>query len=149
MRTRSPLAALGSIAAALVLTTCSADGSGVIEVVDSWAPSTPPGAPVAAIYLTIANGTGEDDRLTAVTSDRCGAIELHATQFEDGIMRMRLADPDLLVVPAREQLEMVPGDLHVMCIDFSEPFKDGDQLQLTVTLESAGELAVTTPVENR
>lgn len=149
MRTPSPLAPLRLICAALLLTACSASGSGVIEVVDSWASPTPPGAQVAAIYLTIDNDTGDDDRLAAVSTDRCGAIELHATQFEDGIMRMRLADPELLVVESQEQLEMAPGGLHVMCIDPAEPFKDGDQLQLTVTLESAGELTVVTPIENR
>ena len=121
-----------------------------MEITDSWAPTTPPGAQAAVVYLTIANGTGEDDQLIAVTTDRCGTIELHATQFDDNrVMRMRLAEPDQLTIPAGEILEMIPGGLHVMCIAPTSPFEVGEQLDLMVTLEAAGNIAVTTVVSNR
>lgn len=137
------------IALVLVATSCSSR-SGVLEVTDSWAPTTPPRAQAAVIYLTIENGTGEDDRLVSVTSDRCGTIELHATQFDENrIMRMRLAEPELLEIPSGDTLEMVPGDLHVMCIDPPTPFAKGEILDLAVTLEQTGTLEVSTLVENR
>ncbi len=147
MRRRLP-----SILAGLVLLTaaCSGGGNGIVEITDSWAPTTPPGAQAAVVYLTIANGTGEDDQLIAVTTDRCGTIELHATQFDDNrVMRMRLAEPDQLTIPAGEILEMIPGGLHVMCIAPTSPFEVGEQLDLMVTLEAAGNIAVTTVVSNR
>ena len=134
----------------LIAAACSGGGSGVLEVTDSWAPTTPPGAPTAAVYLTIDNGTDDDDRLVSVSTDRCGTIELHATQIDENrIMRMRLAEPKLLTIPAGETLEMIPGGLHVMCIEPTSPFTDGEILNLVVSLESAGDLAITTVVENR
>lgn len=149
MRKLRPLS-LTLLTIGLVTSGCSGGGSGVVAVVDSWAPGTPPGAQAAAIYLTIDNGTTSDDRLVAVASNSCEAIELHATQIDDDrIMRMRLAEPELLVVPAGDELEMLPGGLHVMCIAMTDQFVIGDQLELTVTLEEAGDLAVTTPIENR
>ena len=134
---------------AVLATSCSS-GSGALEITDSWAPTTPPRAQAAVVYLTIDNGTDTDDRLVEVTSPRCGTIELHATQFdEDRIMRMRLAEPDLLEIPSGETLEMIPGGLHVMCIDLPTPFRAGEAVALAVTFEEAGTIQVTTVVENR
>ncbi len=135
--------------AALLATSCSS-GSGLLEVTDSWAPTTPPGAQAAVVYLTIANGTQNDDRLVSVSTNRCGAVELHATQFDENrVMRMRLAEPEALNIPAGATLEMIPGALHVMCIAPTSPFAAGEELDLTVTLESAGDIAITTVVTNR
>jgi periplasmic copper chaperone A len=137
------------IALILITTSCSSR-SGVLEITDSWAPTTPPRAQAAVIYLTIENGTADDDRLVSVSTDRCGTIELHATQFDENrIMRMRLAEPDLLEIPSGDTLEMVPGGLHVMCIDPPTPFANGETLDLAVTLEKAGTLEISTLVENR
>jgi len=124
--------------------------SGVMEITDSWAPTTPPRAQAAVVYLTIENGTSEDDRLVDVMADRCGTIELHATQIDENrIMRMRLAEPELLAIPSGGTMEMIPGGLHVMCINPPTPFAKGETLNLTVVFEKAGSFEITTPVENR
>jgi hypothetical protein len=149
MRSRI-LAIAASVAVAELLSACSSGASRPIAVVDSWAPATPPGAPAAAIYLTIENGTAQDDTLVAVASSSCEAVELHATHFDDdGIMRMRLADPELLVISSGDRLEMTPGGLHVMCIGLAEPFERGDGIELTVFFEAAGGVSATATVENR
>ncbi len=139
-----------ALIAMTILTTSCSGGSGLLEITDSWAPTSPPNAQAAVVYLTIENDSGADDRLLDVTSSRCGTIELHATQFDENrIMRMRLAEPELLEIPSGETLEMVPGGLHVMCIDLPTPFKAGEAVDLTVSLENAGEIQITTVVENR
>jgi copper(I)-binding protein len=141
---------IGLLAVVVLAAACGGTDTGVVEIAGSWAPSTPPSAPTAALYLTITNGTSDDDRLVAVTIDRCSTVELHSTQIDDNqIMRMRQAGPELLVVPARGELEMAPGGLHVMCIDPSTPFVAGEEIPMTVTFEQAGDLEVTAPVENR
>jgi copper(I)-binding protein len=133
-----------------LLAACGGGGSGVIEVVDSWAPATPPNAPAAAIYLQLSNGTGDDDRLIDVEIDRCESIELHNTTIDDErIMRMRLADPAALEIPAGGELVMEPAGLHVMCIGLDAPFRNGETLELTLVLESGTRLGMATPVENR
>lgn len=140
----------GLTAAATLLAACGGGGSGVVAVVDSWAPTTPPNAPSAAIYLEISNGTGRDDRLVSAAIDRCDAIELHNTTIDDNrIMRMRLAEPETMVIPAGGSLVMEPAGLHVMCIGLDTPFREGETLQLSLALESGTTLEVTTGVENR
>ncbi|MDJ0498585.1 MAG: copper chaperone PCu(A)C [Acidimicrobiia bacterium] len=137
------------IAGAVLVSACSG-GSGVIEVADSWAPSTPPNAPTAAIYLRVDNGTGDDDRLVDAELDRCTSIELHNTTIdEDRIMRMRLADPAALEIPSGGELLMEPAGLHVMCIGLDAPFREGETLELSLILESGIRLEAPTPVENR
>ncbi|MDJ0925135.1 MAG: copper chaperone PCu(A)C [Acidimicrobiia bacterium] len=142
-----------AVAALLIiplLGACGGGSSGVIEVTDSWAPSTPPNAPAAAIYLEIDNGTDANDRLIDVEMDRCDAIELHNTTIDDDrIMRMRLAEPDAMVVPAGGRLIMAPAGLHVMCIGLDAPFREGEMLDLVVLLESGTRLTTATPVEHR
>jgi copper(I)-binding protein len=138
------------IAGVALLAACGSGESGVIEVVDSWAPATPPNAPAAVIYLQIDNGTGDDDRLLDVELDRCESIELHNTTIdEERIMRMRLAEPAALEIPAGGELMMEPAGLHVMCIGLDAPFREGETLQLTLILESGMRLGMAAPVENR
>jgi copper(I)-binding protein len=145
---RSLLSLIGLLA--VMATSCGDGGSGTLEIVDSWAPPTPPNAPAAVIYLTIDNDSNTADQLVAVSSDRCGTIELHATQFdEDRVMRMRLAAPEALRIASGERLEMEPGGLHVMCIDLPSPFVAGEQLELVATLDQAGDIPLSVPVEHR
>ena len=139
-----------TVGLALFANACSSGGSGILAVTDSWAPTTPPGAQAAVVYLTIENGTAAEDRLVSVTADRCGTIELHSTQFDENrVMRMRLAEPELLAIPAGDTMEMVPGGLHVMCISPTSPFGAGEELGLTVSMETAGDLSITAIVVNR
>ena len=134
----------------LLLTACQSGGSGVIEIVDSWAPATPPNAPAASIYLEIDNGTRNDDRLVDVEMDRCDAIELHNTTIDENrIMRMRLATPEAMQIPAGGELVMQPGGLHVMCIGLDSQFREGETLDLTVTFESGTRLSLSIQIENR
>jgi copper(I)-binding protein len=147
MRRRPSFLAFGL---ALAVAACSNGGSGILAVTDSWAPTTPPGAQAAVVYLTIENGTAAEDRLVSVTADRCGTIELHATQFDENhVMRMRLAEPELLAIPAGDTMEMAPGGLHVMCVAPPSPFRAGEELDLTVSMETAGDLSITAIVANR
>lgn len=134
----------------IVLIAGCAKLSGVMAITDSWAPTTPPRAQAAVVYLTIENGTSEDDLLVDVITDRCETIELHATQIDENrIMRMRLAEPGLLEIPSGGTMEMIPGGLHVMCINPPTPFAEGETLNLTVVFEKAGNFEISTPVENR
>jgi periplasmic copper chaperone A len=133
---------------ALVVSACG--GTGVIEVTDAWAATTPPGVDTAAIYLTIANGSGADDRIVGFVSERCETAELHASLLgDDQVMRMRPATPEALTVPAGRELAMEPGSLHVMCIRPTDVLVEGGNFAFDVTMESGTVLSGTATVENR
>ncbi len=134
----------------LSLSACGNDTSGRIEIGDAWGPPTPPNAQAAALYVTIDNGTSGDEQLVAATSERCTAVELHATSIdEQRIMRMRLAEPELLRIPAGDSLLMEPGGLHIMCIGPTAPLAAGEQITIELLLGSDVMLEVDVPVERR
>ena len=138
------------LAMLVLLAGCGGGRSGLIEVTDAWGPPTPPNAQAAALYVTIANGTDIDAQLVSATSERCGTIELHATSIDDErIMRMRLAEPDLLSISAGDSLTMEPGGLHIMCIGPTAPLAAGEQIAVELLLESATTLQVEVPIERR
>jgi len=133
--------------AALALVAGGCGGDAELDVADAW--SRPAIGPNGAVYLTI-DGAETDTALSGVSAstDVAAMVELHQTVLrDDGAMGMtQISDVE---IPARSTVMMVPGGLHVMCIGFAEPFRKGEQLDLTITLESTGTITVTAPVENR
>jgi copper(I)-binding protein len=125
-------------------------GSGTISVVDAWSAPTPPTARVAAVYVSIENDTGADDAIVSASTDRCGRVELHATQIdENNVMTMRPAGLELLTIPSGGVVEMMPGGLHIMCLDLREPLVAGETIPLAIVLASGTTLSVDVPVEQR
>jgi len=114
--------------------------AGDLAVVDAWVRATPPGAGVAAAYLTIDNAGGGADRLLGASSDAAGRVEVHETRRDGEVMRMRKAEP--LDIPAGERVVFGPGGLHVMLMELKEPLRQGDTLPLTLRFEHAGEVRV-------
>lgn len=125
------------LTAAVLCSPARADGPAVVE---AWARATPPGAAVAAAYLTIDNGAGGADRLLGASSDAAGRVEVHETRREGDVMRMRKVEP--LDVAAGARVVFGPGGLHVMLMDLKAPLRQGERLALTLRFERAGEVSV-------
>jgi copper(I)-binding protein len=129
-----------------------AGGSGSdarIEVADPWGRPTPPRAESAAFYLIVTNPSAVDDRLLGASSERCLTIELHDTTMVDGVMAMRPATEEALVVPAGRELLLEPAGLHAMCIDPPSPLVEGESIPLTLRFDRAGSATVSLQVEQR
>lgn len=103
---------------------------------------TAPGAgmPMAAGYLQIANRSGNDIRITRVSSPEYGSVEMHETVVEDGIARMR-AIP-VLEIASGETVVFERGGRHLMLMrPVGEPrtitlnFYSGDVLLLSVSAD--------------
>ena len=88
--------------------------------------------------------TGEADRLVGASSPAAEAAQIHKTESVDGVMKMREAGP--LEIPAMGTLEMKPGGYHIMLMGLKQPLKEGDTLEVTLTFEKAGQVAVKVPV---
>jgi copper(I)-binding protein len=115
---------------------CSPARAGELAVVEAWARATPPGATVAAAYLTIDNGAGGADRLLGASSDAAGRVEVHESRREGEVMRMRKVEP--LDIAAGERVVFAPGGLHVMLMDLKAPLRQGEKLPLVLRFEHAG-----------
>lgn len=105
----------------------------------------PPGSGSGAVYFTVVNTTGADDRLLAVTSPAAERAELHAMVEHDGMMRMEPFQ-DGMPVPAGERTELAPGGRHVMLMGLTGPLAVGDTVELTLRFETAGERTLSATV---
>jgi copper(I)-binding protein len=132
---------------------CSASDQGSaateLTVIDPWTRPTAPGAESTAFYAVVENQTGADDRLVGADSPACGMTMLHSSVNTDGVMSMRPADPQELVVAAGDRLALEPGGLHVMCMGLTEPVEDGDLVSMTLEFERAGSMVVEARAERR
>lgn len=118
-----------------------------IEVSDPYARSASAMAVTGAAFMVIQNAGGEADRLIGASSDVAEKVELH-THREDanGVMRMVHVEEGF-ELPADGEIVMERGGHHVMFMGLKEPMKQGDMIDLTLTFEKAGDVAVQVPVD--
>jgi copper(I)-binding protein len=110
-----------------------------IKVEEAWIRATPPGAKIAAGYLTIRN-SGAADRLLSVSSPAAEHVETHISVREGDVMRMR--EMKGYDVPAGGTLELKPGGAHLMLVNIKAPMKEGTGVPATLKFQRAGEIKV-------
>ena len=115
---------------------------GQIRITDAWCPPTPPGAPTAAGYLTIANPGRTPDRLTSAASPAAAQVQLHNMTTRGGVMRMRPVTDGLEVAPGQTRAIQPGGELHLMLIGLRLPLKAGERIPVTLTFARAGTVHV-------
>ncbi len=109
-----------------------------VEIERPWARATAPGAKIAAGYMVIHNKSAAPDRLVGGATPAAARVETHV-QINDGeIMRMR--EVKGYDVTAKASFELKPGGAHLMFVDISQPFKEGDTLPVILKFEKAGEV---------
>jgi len=130
----------------VLLAACAPAAPTGITITEAFARTSPMMERAGAAYMIIHNGGSQADRLLSATTDAAGTVELHETTEVDGMMQM--APVTAIEVPAGGQAELAPGGLHVMLIDLTRELKAGDQVELTLTFENAGEIKVTAEVRD-
>ncbi len=141
---------LAALAALAVLTACGGssggDGAGV-SVTDAWARPTPAATTMAAVYFDVS--ADDDDLLVgaSVPADVAASTALHMSMVgASGDAEMHEMGP--LDVPSGGSVTFEPGANHVMLNDLVDPLVVGDQFELTLEFESAGEQVVTVDVRD-
>jgi copper(I)-binding protein len=121
-----------------VLLLVSLPAFGQIEIEKPWMRATPPGAKVAAGYVTVRNKSASPDRLVGASSPVAARVETHVHIKDGEILRMR--EVKALDVPAKGALELKPGGAHLMFVEIKQPLKEGDKVPVTLKFEKAGEI---------
>jgi copper(I)-binding protein len=93
---------------------------------------------ISAMYLVIENGAAQPVQLIAIETDVARVVELHETQSQNGLLRMRPVDS--VDVPARGDVTFEPGGLHVMLIDIQEALETGDTVAVTLVFNTGERL---------
>lgn len=103
----------------------------------------PGGRDVTAAYLTLSNDTATPRKLVRAQSPDAARVELHAhLTGADGVKQMRQVDE--VVVPAKGNLVLAPGGLHLMMFGVKPGLKTGDKVEVTLTFDT--ERSVTFPM---
>ena len=145
----------GSALAALLLAAVGAlaQPAAAIRVEGVWArravmiktsdPSA--GTGTGAVYFTLVNGGSVADALLAVASDAAAAVEIHETYMESAMAKMRPVAR--IAVPAGRTVELKPGGYHVMLINLTRDLVPGKSIDLTLTFQHAGKVAVSAQIK--
>lgn len=113
---------------------------GDIEIGHPHSRAMLPVAKVGGGYMKLTNN-GPDDRLVSATSDRAGSVEFHEMKMDGGVMQMREL-PNGVALPAKATVELKPGGYHVMFMNVTQPFKEGEMIKATLVFEKAGPVDV-------
>ncbi|HOX72431.1 MAG TPA: copper chaperone PCu(A)C [Dokdonella sp.] len=103
-----------------------------IEVSNAWIPQAPPGAPMLAGYLTLANSGDTAVSLLAAESERFRTVSVHRTVIENGVSRMR--ELNRLEIAPGQEIKFAPGGMHLMLMQPRSEVVAGDRIQITFLL---------------
>lgn len=97
--------------------------------------------------MGLLNETDTEDRLIDARSEVAARVEIH-THVEDanGVMRMIKVE-DGIRIPAGGMALLERGGDHVMLMGLTAPLAQGDEIDVTLIFEQAGEMTVTIPVD--
>jgi copper(I)-binding protein len=115
-----------------------------ISVKEPWSRQTMVDGNGAA-FMTITNGTSQDDRLVSAATSVAQHTELHETVEQNGVMSM-IPQPDGFPLPAGETLKLEPGGKHIMLVSLLNPLQPGETYRLKLIFEKAGPITIEVPV---
>jgi copper(I)-binding protein len=123
LHTRRFGAALTLLAARLAHADC-----GALRIEQPHILAGPPGTPVLAGYAVLRNPGDSPVTVTGFDSGAFATVELHRMSSDHGTLQMR---PEAqLTVPAHGQLDIRPGERHLMLSDPKAPLNPGDHVTL-------------------
>ena len=124
------MSAFRMILAALALSALPAHAHDGIHLEDAYARTTPRSA---AVFMTITNHGGTEDRLLSARTEAAGMAGLH-THAEDANGVMTMPDvPDGFAIPGQSTHALARGGDHVMLMGLTKPLKQGDTIRLVLT----------------
>ncbi|MBX2878725.1 MAG: copper chaperone PCu(A)C [Granulosicoccus sp.] len=116
-----------------------------LMIKNPWARPTPPVAGNGAAYVSLHNMAPEQDRLVGARSDAADMVQIHDHVMENGLMKMRHLSKGV-AIPRGETVEFKPGGKHIMLVGLNEPLVAGEQFELILQFENAGEKSVTVKI---
>lgn len=124
---------------------CNKNDQPAISIEQAWIREAPPNASAMAGYMRIINSGNQASTLVAAASDDFKVIEFHRSVERNGVYRM--IRHENLLVPAKEKLELKPGDYHLMMITPKRALIDGNKVSVRLTFMDQSEITVEMPVK--
>ncbi|WP_373975644.1 copper chaperone PCu(A)C [Chitinibacter sp. SCUT-21] len=118
---------------------------GELKIGHPWTRATAPAAKMGGVFLSVNNLGAEGDTLLKAESTVAELTELHKMEMVDGVMKMRQMTS--ITIPAKGELKLSPGGLHIMLINLKQPLQEGEKIPLKLTFAKAGVVEVKVKVE--
>jgi periplasmic copper chaperone A len=115
--------------------------AGALTVEQPWLRATPKGANVAGGYMKIVNTGKTGDTLIGGTLDGAKRFEVHEMTMQGDVMRMRKLSGGLDIKPG-QTVELKPGGFHIMGMDLTGGYTEGQTVKGTLQFKNAGAVAV-------
>jgi len=118
-----------------------------LTITDSWARQSILPNNNSAAYMKISNPTDQDITIIgASASETANNVELHKSFVDEkGVSRMTSVDK--IVVPAKTDIELSPGGMHIMLLDLKKSLNVGDKFDIQIKIEGKNPLVVKTEVK--
>jgi periplasmic copper chaperone A len=105
------------------------------DIADAFVRAAP--GNVTAAYAVIKNPTEKGDTLVGASADWAGRIELHdVTHDKDG--KMEMAAVHEITLPAKGEIALKPGGLHLMVFEVKKKLRPGQKAEITLNFRDAG-----------
>ena len=134
---------LASLLAIAVATRADAEG---IEVVEPFARASIGQATSGVVYLRLVNHAAAPDRLTGATTAAAARADLHVTEEQGGVVRMRRLES--LAIAAGGEFAFAPGGAHIMLTGLTAPLREGEHFMLTLQFDTADPVTIEVPVRS-
>lgn len=108
-----------------------------IEVSEAYVRAVPPNLPNSAAFMIIHNKSDTTLFLQSASSSSAKTLKLHEHIMEKGMIKMQQIFQ--IEIPAKSDIALKPGGLHVMLIGLSNPLKVGDVINNFSLFFSNGE----------
>ena len=117
--------------AVLVLALSSCRPNEELRVSGAWVPATVPGQTTGAAYMHLRSA--RDATLVKVDTDVAGAVEMHQVNTDSNNV-VRMQPLEVMELPAGRLVTLTRGGRHFMLLDLKRPLRNGDTVNLTLTL---------------
>lgn len=126
-----------SILILLLITACSNNPNNEnVQIEKIWARPTLEGNN-SAVYFIIQNNQSTNEKMLSAESTIAEFSEIHLSSNVDGVMKMM--EQEYVEIEAGKSLEFKPMSYHIMLINLKQDLNVGDQFNLTLSFENAGE----------
>ena len=129
----------------LSLVSTAALSAATLTVSNGYVRATPPGVPNSAAFMQLKNHAKHDISVMSAHSNVAKKVELHTHDMVNGEMRMYQVKK--IDVTANGKTVLQPGGFHIMLLGLHKPLKEGNLVDLTLTLYSGEEIKVKIPVK--
>jgi len=102
-----------------------------LQVRDGYVRGLPPGSANTSAYMILVNNSNEDLVLIGANTAAANSVMIHnSVRQADGMMTMEHVMS--ATIPARGQLALKTGGMHLMLMGLKKPLRDGNSVNLTL-----------------